>query len=92
VKPNQINPISLRSASQSSNCCAAILALFSSSLDIENTFSRYSSRKASHSDFVVIPALVEKIYATVDSRSDDSNAVCLGDVEPTEMQTHQSLQ
>src|ERR1700726_247482 len=42
-----------------------------------------------HSDFadaaVVIPAVIEKVYTAVESRADNSDAFCLGDVRPAEM-------
>jgi hypothetical protein len=55
----------------------------------EHFFAIAIAQGFAHADFadaaVVIPAVIEKVYTAVDTRSDNPNAFRLGDVGPAEM-------
>src|ERR1700688_3714671 len=90
VKLNQIDPIGLQPAERVVQLLCGCPGVASIELGHQKYFLAVSVAQGfAHSDFadtaVVIPGVIEKVYTTLDSHSDDSDALCLGDVWPAEM-------
>jgi len=90
VKLNQIDPIGLQPAERVVQLLCGGLGVAPINLGHQKYFLAVPVAQGfAHSDFadaaVVIPGVIEKVYTTLDSHSDDSNALSFGDVWPPEM-------